>query len=124
MQAALSAWGIGSEATAWLFIYMLVFNSGAEELFWRGFVHRRFTHWEDRTKALLLITSAFASYHLFTVYVLTGDLLVSIVALGGVFIGGLTWAWLRETYHSVYPALLGHLGATAGYMGVYALYLA
>ncbi len=123
VQTALAAWQIGPEDTAFLFVYMLVFNSGAEELFWRGYIHERLSGWSNRWGALVLATAAFASYHWFTVWALTGQALVATVALGGVFTGGLIWAVLRERYGTVLPALLAHGGATLGYMTVYAVYL-
>ncbi len=124
VRSAMGAWGITTQDTGLLFAYMLVFNSGAEELFWRGYIHERLAGWSNRSAALVLASMAFASYHWFTVWALTGQALLATVAVVGVFIGGLIWAYLRERHGTVLPALLGHLGATAGYMTVYAGFLA
>lgn len=124
VQAALAAWNLGPEDTMFLFVYMLVFNSGAEELFWRGYVHERLQGWSNRPAALAVTSAAFASYHFFTVFALSGDELVAAVALVGVFVGGMIWAGLRERYGSVLPALLAHGGGTLGYMTVYVVWLA
>lgn len=123
VQAVLASWQVGPGDTALLFVYMLVVNSGAEELFWRGYIHDRLAGWSNRWGALVLASGAFASYHWFTVWALTDQALVASVAVVGVFVGGLIWAWLRERYGTVLPALLAHGGATLGYMTVYAVYL-
>lgn len=115
----LAAWGVPSGGTAALFVYMLVFNSGAEELYWRGYVHERLASWDDRWAAIVLVTAAFTSYHFYTTLRLAESLPVAGLLTVGVFLGGITWAILRERYDSVYPAILAHVGATAGYMTVY-----
>ena len=44
---------------------------------------------------------------------------VTLLFLVTIFAAGCFWGWLREKYGTVWPALLGHAGATAGYMIVY-----
>lgn len=119
--ARLSAWGLGSGAELPLFAYMLVVNSGAEELFWRGYLHTEAIGRLGPWLGIGLVSVAFASYHLYTVASLLGDLWIGLAAAAGVLAGALVWAWLRERYDSVIPALLGHAGATAGYMTVFVL---
>lgn len=119
----LTAWGVPSGAAPALFVYMLLFNSGAEELYWRGYVHERLTSWPDRWTAIFLATGFFASYHYYTIVSLVQDRALAALMTVGVFVGGLVWAILRERFDSVYPAILAHVGATAGYMTVYLVWI-
>lgn len=119
----LAVWGVPEGAKTALFVYMIVFNSGAEELYWRGYVHERLAVWRNRWATILLVSAVFASYHYYTIWSLIGDPLLAAGGLVGVFLGAVTWAILRERYDSCYPAILAHVGATAGYMGVYVLWV-
>lgn len=119
----LTTWGVPAGAAPALFVYMIVFNSGAEELYWRGYVHERLASWSDRWTAIFLATGFFASYHYYTIASLVQDRLLAAVMTVGVFLGGLAWAILRERYDTVYPAILAHVGATAGYMTVYVIWI-
>lgn len=119
----LAVWGVPGGASTTLFVYMLVFNSGAEELYWRGYVHERLSAWRDRWTAIGLTSGFFASYHYYTIASLVQDHLLAAAMTLAVFLAGVTWAVLRERYDSVYPAILAHVGATAGYMSVYVLWI-
>lgn len=116
LRAALAAWGIGAGAGVGLFVYMVVFNSLAEELYWRGFVHGRLRERSGPRTTLLLATAFFTSYHVYTIHVLAARPTTTALGAAGVFLGGLVWALMRERYESVVPAALAHVGATAGYM--------
>ncbi len=120
----LSAWGVPASAAFAVFLYMLVGNSVAEELFWRGWLHSRLPVGRtSRRNAIFLATLLFASYHYYTISSLLGDPVAAGPLTAGVFIGGLTWAALREWSGSVWPAVLAHVGATAGYMTVYLVWV-
>jgi membrane protease YdiL (CAAX protease family) len=120
LTGALAAWGVAGNP-ALLVAYMLVLNSGAEELLWRGYLHTEAVARLGPWICIGLVSLAFASYHVYTLHALLGS--PALVAVGGlaVLAGALAWALLRERYASVVPALLAHGGATAGYMAVYVL---
>lgn len=120
LHASLAAWGLAGAAGVGLFVYMLVFNSLAEELYWRGFVHGRLRDRASPRAAVLVGSAFFASYHAYTIHVLSGDPTTTALGTAGVFLGGLAWALMRERYDSVAPAALAHVGATAGYMTAFA----
>ncbi len=123
LAATVADWGLSPDAKIGLFLYMLVFNTAAEELFWRGHLHQRMAGWERRELAVGAVAVAFASYHLYTTYNLTESLRVASVLTLGIFFAALLWAVLREHYDTAFPAILAHLGATAGYMTIYLLWV-
>jgi membrane protease YdiL (CAAX protease family) len=122
--ATLTAWGAGPERQAALFWFMVLANGPAEELYWRGFVHRELVPERDPWPTLLLVAAAYASYHAVTVQMLVGKAWVSGLFLVGIWGAGIGWGWLRLRTGSVWPPLLGHAGAVAGYMMVARPYLA
>lgn len=122
--AVLAGWGVPAGAELALVAYMMIFNSGAEELFWRGWVHTRFSRREPRQRVVVLETLAFASYHVYVLFALLDDVLISAGLALGVLVGGLIWVELREASGSVVPAVVAHVGATAGYMTAYVMWFA
>lgn len=114
----LSAWGIAG-SPALLFGYMLAFNSGAEELLWRGYLHTEAVGRLGPAVGIGALSLLFASYHLYTLWMLLPAATLAVLGALGVLSGGLLWALLRQRYASLVPAVLAHVGATAGYMTVY-----
>jgi len=119
----LSAWGAGPERMTALFWFMVLVNGPAEELYWRGFVHRELDVDARPGPRLAMIAAGYASYHAVTVYLLVGNVAVSLLFLAVIWAAGLGWGWLRRKTGSVWPPLLGHAGAVAGYMLVARPYL-
>ncbi len=114
--AVLSAWGVDRGNMPLLFWFMVLVNGPAEELYWRGFVHAELKDRQPRTNTILLIAVCYASYHGVTVFLLVGDILIAGLFLAAILAAGFGWGWLREKTGSVWPALLGHAGASAAYM--------
>jgi membrane protease YdiL (CAAX protease family) len=98
---------------------MVLFNGIAEELFWRGYIHRRLEGFQARRVAIGTAALFYASYHALTIALLFRSFVVGPLFLVVVFAAGCFWGWLRERYGNVWPAMLSHAGATAGYMIVY-----
>jgi membrane protease YdiL (CAAX protease family) len=113
----LAAWGVAGNP-ALLVAYMLVLNSGAEELLWRGYLHTEAVARLGPAWGIGAVSLLFASYHLYTLASLVA-LPLALAGTLGVLGGAVGWALLRERYASLVPALLAHGGATAGYMAVY-----
>ncbi|MCP4231672.1 MAG: CPBP family intramembrane metalloprotease [bacterium] len=117
--AAIGRWGVSSNAILYMMGFMVLYNGVGEELFWRGYVQRRL---QDRYKpwvAILIATVFYTGYHPLTVYSFFGDIPVALFNTFMVFLAGLVWGWLRYRFDSAWPAMLGHIGATAGYMAIY-----
>jgi len=121
LAAKLTVWGIPLDTEIALFAYMLVFNSVAEELFWRGYLHEHALHLAAPRIGLPLVTVAFASYHVYTIASLVGNLGLALVGGVGVLVAAAVWAYLRQRYDSVAPAAVSHVLATAGYMTILVL---
>jgi hypothetical protein len=72
-----------------------------------------------RWQAIGLTALFYASYHILTIGWFVSDGRIIALFMFAVVAAGLLWGWLREHCGTVWPALLGHVGATAGYMVVY-----
>lgn len=115
----LDQWGAGAGHRHLVFWFMVLVNGPAEELYWRGFVHTGlFGRCSEGVapRRLLLPSACYASYHGVTVLMFLSSPLVALFFLAVILIAGWFWAWLRERTGSVWPALLAHAGAVAGYM--------
>ena len=119
----LEAWGAGPQRHTALIWFMTLVNGPAEELYWRGFVHREFDADVRPGPTIAVIAAAYASYHAVTVHLLVGRAVVAGLFLVAIWIAGLGWGWLRLKTGSVWPPLLGHAGAVLGYMLVARPYL-
>lgn len=114
----LARWGVNQSNLPVMFWFMTLINGPLEEIYWRGFVHRQTEGRNQRRTSILLIAVCYASYHGVTVYLLMADIPVALLFLASIFAAGSAWGWLREKTGSVWPAVLGHAGATIGYMMV------
>lgn len=116
--STLREWGVTRKSLPTLFAVMLAGNGAAEELFWRGWLHSRLAPIQPRTAAIALAAICYASYHTFTVASLLRSVPVTASFTLAIFVVACFWGWMRERSGSVWPALLCHVGATAGYMTV------
>lgn len=122
--AAMAGWGVTVGRDTWLVAFMLLLNGPAEELFWRGWLHGRLAAVRPRALPLAGATLAYASYHLATLHALLPSWGAVLPAFAGVLAAGAWWAWRRERHGGVWAPLLGHAGATAGYMAIYVAFVA
>ena len=121
--ATLADWGAGPARIPALFWFMVLVNGPAEELYWRGFVHRELDVEARPFPRIAVISAGYASYHAVTVYLLVGSAVVAGLFLAAIWVAGLGWGWLRWRTGSVWPPLLAHAGAVLGYMLVARPYL-
>jgi uncharacterized protein len=115
----LARWGVDRSRIGTLLVVMLLLNGPAEESYWRGYVHTRLAGWRRRPAAIAAAALAHASYHGVTLLALLGSRPAALLSLLVVFAAGCLWGRLRERSGNVWPALLGHTGATVGYMLVF-----
>lgn len=120
LAGTLASWGVTPGRLPALFAVMLLGNALAEELFWRGWVHRRLSGWPRRGAAIATAAAAYTSYHAVTVALLTNGAAVTALFTLAVFGAGCVWGALRERHGHVWPAVLGHAGAVGAYMAVLA----
>lgn len=120
----LADWGLRGSALPLLVPYMILVNSGAEELFWRGDLHTRFQDQGSRGLALAGVSVAFASYHGYTVHAILGRPWLAVAITAAIFVGAMGAAALREFFGSARPAIWAHMGVSAGYMAAHAVWFA
>ncbi len=121
--SALAAWGVTKGNIAPVFIVMVIFNGAVEELFWRGYIHRRFEIMENRILANAVPVFFFAAQHSFIILNFTHEVLPFIVLMLGIGLGGVIFALLREKTNNVLASVMCHVGATAGYMSAFYLFV-
>jgi membrane protease YdiL (CAAX protease family) len=122
--AILESWGVDPARAPLMLAFMVLGNGACEELYWRGWLHRRLAAWPRRGAALAITAAAYTSYHGVTVAAFTASPAVVALFMASIFGAGLFFGWLRERFGTVWPPLLAHTGATAGYMAVYLLWVA
>jgi membrane protease YdiL (CAAX protease family) len=122
--AILEGWGVAGRGVPLMLAFMVLGNGACEELFWRGWLHTRLARRPGRAATLAVTAAAYTSYHAITVGSFTASVPVMGLFLAAIFGAGLFFGWLRERWGSVWPPLLAHTGATAGYMVVYLLWIA
>jgi len=119
IREVLAGWGVAPAEYHLMIAFMIAGNGVAEELFWRGYIHNRLEKVPRRGLAIGITALAYTSYHVVTLGAfLAATWLIGLCSLV-VLAAGLIWGWLRERYGNVWPALLGHAGATVGYMVVF-----
>ncbi|MBE3577824.1 MAG: CPBP family intramembrane metalloprotease [Limnochordales bacterium] len=93
-------YGIRSEADPLLIGLILFFvTSPAEEIFWRGFLQRRFMERRGDWQGWLIGSLCYAAVHLFS-----GNLMLVLAAL----VAGLFWGLLFRWQKSIVPGVISH----------------
>ncbi|MBE3582704.1 MAG: CPBP family intramembrane metalloprotease [Limnochordaceae bacterium] len=95
-----SIYDIQSQANRWLIGLLLLFvTSPAEEIFWRGFLQRRFMVAGGEAAGWLMASLCYAAVHLFS-----GNLMLILAAL----VAGLFWGLLYLWRRSLVPGIISH----------------
>ena len=92
-------------------------NSLMEEYVYRWFVLRQSEHLFSATGAVLMSAAVFTLHHVIAVSQYL-NLLHTVLASAGVFIGGAIWAWLYWRYRSIWPGWISHVLADLAVFGV------
>lgn len=108
----LARWGLDPGRLGPVLLFLALVNGPAEELFWRGWLPTRLGTGVRPAIALCVL---FVSYHVVTIAALAPGMVAAVAMLAGVAAAAGCWAWMRWRWASVWPALLSHLGAAAGY---------
>jgi membrane protease YdiL (CAAX protease family) len=89
-----------AQASPWLIAVLLLFIIGpAEEIFWRGFVQRRFVSRWGRWGGLLAATAAYTLVHIWA-----ANLMLLLAAMAG----GLFWGYIYLRTDSLAPVIISH----------------
>jgi len=87
--------------------YWVLVNSVLEEYVWRWFVYSELERLLPPVAAVLGSALAFTAHHVVAlqVYLPWG---LTLLASGGVFIGGAVWSWCYRRYRSIWPGWVAH----------------
>ncbi len=91
-------------------LYISFINSLLEEFFFRGFIFLNLNESMARWKAYGISAFAFSIYH---VAILSNwfNPMLFVVALNGLFVGGIIFNWLNEKTNNIYNSWLVHMFA-------------
>lgn len=101
---------VGADNFIWVFLYICLFNAMLEEVFFRGLgflVLRRFL---PGWVSWVFSAGIFAVYHMAMLRGFFSPVLY-VLALAGLFVGGLLFNWLDSAQDSLMPGWLVHLFA-------------
>jgi|MEHZ01.4.fsa_nt_MEHZ011181899.1_24 membrane protease YdiL (CAAX protease family) len=97
--------GITATTYIWVVIYATLGNSMLEEVFFRGFLVQR------GVKRPWLFSSALFSFYHLTIFISWFSWWVTLIALFGLFVGGLMFCWLNGKRKSIWNSWAMHLMA-------------
>lgn len=105
-----SATGVNKNNFIFVAIYISFANSLLEEFFFRGFSFLALKEVSDRKTAYIFSALMFALYHI-AMMIGWFALPVVLLALAGLFIGGLIFNFFNEKYNNIYMSWLIHMFA-------------
>lgn len=112
--------GVTASIFPFVALYILFGNSFLEEFFFRGWLVDLFqkTKWQWFMPSFL-----FAIYHI-AIFLPWFDWPILLMAVIGLFIGGLLFQWLNKTSGTIYPGWIVHISADIGVLliGFYMFY--
>lgn len=95
-----SIYGIRTQGEAAMISLILLFiTSPGEEIFWRGFVQRRFVSYFGARKGWLMGSAVYAAVH-----IASGNFMLTMAALTA----GLFWGWLYQREKNLVPCIVSH----------------
>ncbi len=97
--------GITATTYVWVAIYATLGNSMLEEVFFRGFLVQR-----GFKRPWLFSSALFSFYHL-TIFISWFSCWVTLIALVGLFVGGLMFCWLNGDRKSIWNSWAMHVMA-------------
>ena len=106
----LASWKIDQLSILSFTLIMVLGNGLAEELFWRGFLYKKFSNIKTEDFAVIITSLLFGLHHLVTTSLLFAFLAgvpLTLTIIGGGFI----WGTLRKNHNSIYAPLLSHIMA-------------
>jgi hypothetical protein len=110
--------GIGTPARFLIFASaMSLVNSLLEEYAWRWFVFTRCKAMMGTWAAIVTSAALFTVHHAFALSASVPPG-ANALACGGIFAGGIAWAWLYNRYQSIWPGWICHVAADIAVMWV------
>lgn len=105
--------GVNGDNFVYVSIYISFMNSFLEEVFFRGFAFLILKEHSSRTLAYIFSSLTFAAYH---VAIMNGwfNLPLFLLAMLGLFVGGIIFDFLNEKFHCIYLSWTVHMFANFG----------
>ena len=100
--------GVNRQNFLWVALYISFFNSLLEEYFFRGFAFLEFRKLTGRKMAYCFSAAMFALYHI-AMMIGWFDWIVIVLALLGLFVGGVIFNWFDERFGNIYMSWLVHM---------------
>ncbi len=88
-------------------LYWIFVNSVIEEYVFRWFIQSRCEKLWSRPIAIGVSAAIFTTHHVVAMATYFRPGLVALASVG-VFIGGATWSWMYQRYHSIWPGWVAH----------------
>lgn len=112
--------GVTASVFPFVAVYILLGNSFLEEFFFRGILVDLL---RDSKLKWFLPSLFFAIYHI-AIFLPWFDWPILILAVAGLFIGGLIFQWINEKSGTIYPSWIIHIFADIGVLliGIYMFY--
>lgn len=112
--------GVTASVFPFVAVYILLGNSFLEEFFFRGLLADLL---RDSKLKWFLPSLFFAIYHI-AIFLPWFDWPMLILAVAGLFIGGLIFQWINEKSGTIYPSWIIHIFADIGILliGIYMFY--
>lgn len=112
--------GVTASVFPFVAVYILLGNSFLEEFFFRGLLVDLL---RDSKLKWFLPSLFFAIYHI-AIFLPWFDWPILILAVAGLFIGGLIFQWINEKSGTIYPSWIIHIFADIGVLliGIYMFY--
>lgn len=105
-----STTGVNKENFLWVALYISLVNSLLEEFFFRGHAFLSMKAQAGRGFAYVFSAATFALYHI-AMMIGWFDVTVVVLALAGLFAGGLIFNWFDERFGNIYMSWLVHMFA-------------
>lgn len=92
-----------------LAVYICTINAMLEEYVWRWFVFRKCEVLMKTGWIAVLLSAALFTVHHVLALAAQFDLVITLLASAGVFIGGAVWSWCYLRYRSIWPGFVSHV---------------
>lgn len=100
-----------------LALMLTLVNSLLEEYVWRWFVYRQCERLMPPGVAIISSAFLFTLHHIVALRAQM-DWAPTLLACGGIFVGGCAWSWLYRRYRSIWPGYASHILADAAVFGI------
>ncbi|MFZ5942838.1 MAG: CPBP family intramembrane glutamic endopeptidase [Bacillota bacterium] len=118
LRELLKEWGFSGK----LLIVLIVLNPFLEEIYWRGFIFKKFKSKYGIYYTILITSLFYTLYHLLSIFPMFRWPL-NILGVIPIFAAGILWGYLRGKFNSLSGTISSHILADIGIIMVYLKFL-